>query len=237
MPAEGTAKVLTQRLAKTLEQQEAHAIQKAVNRAASARLDVLTARLEKVIDGDTIVVELEGANVFVRFRGVDAPETSQSDKAERELDHTSMPRAEMVALGVKSANWLEKRLAGRSLFLHAQPTPAGPKKHLHHNQHRLLAYITVDEPDGEDVGGEMLREGYGLVWPRNVVTRRYLHPKSLAYVEACHASLTSRPGLWREGLQALCPAVRDRAWSIEDCKTTCFRKDWLEADASAASDD
>lgn len=237
MPADGTVKVLTQRLAKALEEHGAHAIQKAANRAASTRLDVLPARLVRVIDGDTIVVGLEGADVYVRFRGVDAPETSQSDKAEKELDHTSMPRAEMVALGLKTTKWLEKRLAGRKLFLHVQPTPAGPKKHLHHNQHRLLAYLTIDKPDGEDVGSAMLREGYGLVWPRNVVTRRYLHPRSLAYVEACHGSLKSSPGLWREGLEALCPSARDRAWSLEDCKTTCFRKDWREGDGSSAIDD
>ena len=83
----------------------------------------------------------------------------------------------------------------------------------------------------------MLREGYGLVWPRNLDTRRYLHRRSLAYVEACHGSLTSRPGLWREGLEKLCPSRGRRAWSLEDCKTTCFRKDWRESDSTAASDE
>ena len=238
MPADGTAKVLVQRLGKALEEQGAHAIQKAANRAASTRLDVLPARLVRVIDGDTIIVTIDGAEVYVRFRGVDAPETSKSDKAEKELDHTSMPRAEMVALGVKTTKWLEKRLAGRKLFLHAQPTPAGPKEHLHHNQHRLLAYLTLDKPDGEDVGAAMLREGYGLVWPRNLDTRRYLHSRSLAYVEACHGSLKGQPGLWREGLATLCPrsAQKDRAWSLEDCKTACFRKDWREGGSSASDD-
>ncbi len=238
MPADGTVKVLTQRLAKALEEHGAHAIQKAANRAASTRLDVLPARLVRVIDGDTIVVGLEGADVYVRFRGVDAPETSQSDKAEKELDHTSMPRAEMVALGLKTTKWLEKRLAGRKLFLHVQPTPAGPKKHLHHNQHRLLAYLTIDKPDGEDVGSAMLRERVRI---GVAAKRRHASlppPEEPRLRGGVPRQSQEQPGaIWREGLEALCPSARDRAWSLEDCKTTCFRKDWGEGDGSLAIDD
>jgi endonuclease YncB( thermonuclease family) len=232
LPTDGTAPALRGRLGGVLASQGAHAIRKAANAAAAATMTALPARLVRVIDGDTIVVEAENEQQYVRFRGVDAPETSESDKAERDLDYAEMTTGEMAGLGEAAKAWLERRLAGRALFLHVQPTPAGPKKYLHHAQHRLLAYVSLDTPSGEEICEAMVREGYALVWPRNVVTRRYLHPRSLAYVEVCHGALGGQPGLWREGLAALCPRSKSEGdWGIEHCKDSCFRHDWREASA------
>ena len=48
---------------------------------ASAQLDPITARVERVIDGDTIQVRFEGKSYTVRLIGVDTPETKHPTKA------------------------------------------------------------------------------------------------------------------------------------------------------------
>lgn len=192
-------------------------------------LAVVPATLVRVVDGDTIVVSMEGAEKTVRIRGIDAPESStHSDKAEADLDRAGMAPAALQALGEAATRWLTEHLQGHVLFLHCQPTPAGPMKYLHHRQHRLLAYVTLDTADGTDVGEALLRDGFGLVWPRNLPTRRYLHPRSERYVTACNDALGRQPGLWGGGMARLCPRSDDpsRAWTLDDCKDRCFRADW-----------
>lgn len=191
-------------------------------------LVALPATLIRVVDGDTILVQWEGAETFVRIRGVDAPECRESDKSEADLDRSALARTALWSLGEAATRWLEEHLRGRALFLHCQPTPAGPRSFLHHHQYRLLAYVTLDAADGPDVGEAMLRAGYALVWPRNVPTRRYLHPRSEVYVSACHAALVTEPALWKKGMALLCPrsAAPERSWTLDDCKDGCYRADW-----------
>ncbi len=47
----------------------------------SAQLDPVTARVERVMDGDTIQVRFEGNSYTVRLMGVDTPETKHPTKA------------------------------------------------------------------------------------------------------------------------------------------------------------
>ena len=48
---------------------------------ASAQLDPITAHVERVIDGDTIQVRVEGKSHTVRLIGVDTPETKHPTEA------------------------------------------------------------------------------------------------------------------------------------------------------------
>lgn len=189
------------------------------------QLVALQAELLDIIDGDTIRVRLEGNESLVRIRGIDTPETSESDKAEEDLDRTKMNRADMVALGVAATNRVRQLLRGRKVFLHCEPTPMGPKPYLHHRQYRLLAFVSLDAPDGPDLGKLLLTEGYALVWPRNVKTRRYLHVKSDEYTALCHEALKAKPGLWSQGLWNLCPQYEHRSrseWTLDDCRASCL---------------
>lgn len=196
--------------------------------AASSSEPVLVVRpaeLRKVIDGDTLLVLLEGEETYVRVRGIDTPETGESDKAEADLDRSGMAPAKMKRLGKAATERTRALVSGRKLFLTCQLTPMGPKRYLHHRQHRLLAFVALDSPDGPDLGHLLLAEGYALVWPRNVKTRRYLHVRSEEYTATCHAALRSQPGLWKTGLDELCPR-RDhparRVWTLDDCRASCL---------------
>lgn len=208
-------------------------------RAAAAQhhdLVAIPAKLLEVVDGDTIRVLMEGTEHWVRIRGIDTPETRVSDKAERDMDH--LHGSAMWRIGERATKRLEQLLSGRSLYLECQPTPSGTDKYLYHNRHRLLCFVRLDSPDGPDVGEVLLREGHALVWPRNLKTRRYLHPRSESYVATCHDALRQRPGLWEHGLEKLCPCVQAArpAWTLEDCKTSCYRWDWQELSAASKDD-
>lgn len=203
---------------------------KALRRDAAATslpgLVSLEAELLDVIDGDTLRVCFEGNETLVRIRGIDTPETSESDKAEEDLDRARMGSADMRTLGEKATERVRYLVRGRRMFLHCQPTPLGPMRYLHHRQYRLLAFVTLDVPDGPDLGRLLLTAGYALVWPRNVKTRRYLHPKSDEYVTACNAALRSKPGLWKDGLWKLCPQYEHQKrleWTLEDCHASCSK--------------
>lgn len=200
-------------------------LRKEATAGATRELVALEADLLDVIDGDTLRVRLEGQETLVRIRGIDTPETFESDKAEEDLDRTKMNREEMVALGEEATVRVRQLLRGRRIFLHCESTPMGPKPYLHHRQYRLLAFVTLDGTDGQDLGRLLLEDGYALVWPRNVKTRRYLHVKSDDYIRVCHEALEARPGLWNQGLSKLCPRYEHpgRAeWTIEDCRAACL---------------
>lgn len=214
---EGTAEAIRARILHTIAGTTVKAARKLALSSVERTIVVLPAKLVNVIDGDTIDVDAEGELHRVRLRGVDAPESGESDKAEADLDRSQLATEEMFAMGRAATEWMTKKLAGRTLFLHVERTPLGPKKYLHHHQHRLLAYVTLDSPEGEDVGEAMLREGYGLVWPRNLKTMRYSHPRNAVYVESCRSGLLAKTALWQRALNKLCPAQGHARWTLEDC--------------------
>ena len=57
----------------------------------SAQLDPITARVERVIDGDTIHVRVEGKSRTVRLIGVDTPETVHPTKAVQYFGQEATP--------------------------------------------------------------------------------------------------------------------------------------------------
>ena len=57
----------------------------------SAQLDPISARVERVIDGDTIHVRVEGKSRTVRLIGVDTPETVHPTKAVQYFGQEATP--------------------------------------------------------------------------------------------------------------------------------------------------
>lgn len=195
------------------------------------KLEAIPSKLLEIKDGDTIKVLVDqqygiGEHVYVRFRGIDAPESYiNSDKFEKELDRTSLTSAQMIKLGKLATKKLKDIIKDTSIiYLQCEPTPNKPKPYLHHRQYRLLAFITLDDPNGEDIGEYLIREGFALVWPRNLDTKRYIHPKSDRYVWACNYAMNDNLGLWKEGLSELCPlknSKNKKNIGIETCLKEC----------------
>ena len=81
------------------------------------------ALVERVVDGDTVVVRLEGQSVKVRLIGVDTPESVD-------------PRKPVERFGHESADFLRRLVEGRRVRLAYEPAGTRVDKY-----GRLLAYL------------------------------------------------------------------------------------------------
>src|SRR5690242_5395513 len=108
-----------------------------------------TGRVERVVDGDTIVVRLGGSDERVRYIGMDTPE-----------DVKPGTPVQCYALAAAAAN--RRLVAGREVRL-------VPDAEARDRYGRMLAYV-YREPDGLFVNAELVRRGYArlLTIPPNV---------------------------------------------------------------------
>ena len=99
-----------------------------------------TAHVDRVIDGDTISVRLDGARCTVRLTGVDTPETTH-------------PTRGVEPHGPDAAAYTTARLTGATVRLDRDP--AGDDQDAYG---RILRYVVL--PSGEHVNATLIREGY-----------------------------------------------------------------------------
>jgi micrococcal nuclease len=105
------------------------------------------ALVERVVDGDTVVVRLDGQAVKVRLIGVDAPESVD-------------PRKPVQRFGHESADFLRRLVEGKRVRLAYEPAGARVDKY-----GRTLAYLyRVD--DGLFVNREIIARGYGHAYTK-----------------------------------------------------------------------
>ena len=95
-----------------------------------------------VIDGDTIIVEMDGENKTVRFIGVDTPEAVH-------------PRKEVQYYGKEASLFTKNLLKGEHVYLDYEGEVG-----MYDKYQRLLAYV-FRAPDGLFVNLEIVRQGYG----------------------------------------------------------------------------
>jgi micrococcal nuclease len=98
--------------------------------------------VERVVDGDTVVVRLDGQSVKVRLIGVDAPESVD-------------PRKPVERFARESAAFLRQLVDGKRVRLAYEPAGVRVDKY-----GRLLAYLYL-EPGGLFVNREIVAKGFG----------------------------------------------------------------------------
>jgi micrococcal nuclease len=129
------------------------------------------AQVERVVDGDTVVVNRGGQSVKVRLIGVDAPESVD-------------PRKPVERFARESAAFLRGLVEGKSVHLAYEPTGARVDRY-----GRTLAYLyRVD--DGLFVNREIVAKGFGHAY--TVYPFRYMDDFRQAEREARARGL----GLW-----------------------------------------
>src|ERR687884_763662 len=128
------------------------------------------ARVERVVDGDTVVVRLGGREERVRYIGMDTPESVK-------------PGTPVQCYAEAAARENRRLVAGRRVRL-------VPDAESRDRYGRLLAYV-YREPDGLFVNAELVRRGYArlLTIPPNVA-----HEAQFRRL-ARHARAAGR-GLW-----------------------------------------
>ena len=106
-----------------------------------------TARVLRVVDGDTVVVACDGRPVTVRLIGVDTPETVH-------------PRKPVERFGREASAFLKTLIDGKSVRLEYEPGPSRLDKY-----GRTLAYLYL-EPGGLCVNREIIARGFGHAYTR-----------------------------------------------------------------------
>ncbi len=105
--------------------------------------DMTSATVTRIVDGDTLVVELPGGSQEkVRLIGVDTPESVD-------------PRKPVERFSKEAAAYAERRLLGRDVRL-----AFGPEGRDYYG--RLLAYVFLD--DGTCVNLAIVSDGYGFAY-------------------------------------------------------------------------
>lgn len=101
-------------------------------------------RITKVVDGDTINVQIGEQKETVRFLGIDTPETHD-------------PRKPVQCFGEAAAAHAKKLLEGKNVRLEPDPTNSDRDKY-----HRLLRYVYL--PDGTLVNAQLIKDGYAFAY-------------------------------------------------------------------------
>ncbi|HVQ44853.1 MAG TPA: thermonuclease family protein [Candidatus Saccharimonadia bacterium] len=102
------------------------------------------AHVTRVVDGDTMDIELGGHKDTVRFLGIDTPETHD-------------PRKPVQCFGQAAAAHTKALLEDKNVRLEPDPTNSNRDKY-----HRLLRYVYL--PDGTLVNAEIIRDGYAFAY-------------------------------------------------------------------------
>ena len=103
-----------------------------------------TAKVARVVDGDTLVVEISGREERVRLIGVDTPETV----------HPSKP---VEDFGREASAFTKGMVEGQVVRLEADPNLTDRDKY-----NRLLRYVYL--PDGKLLNAEIIAQGYGFIY-------------------------------------------------------------------------
>jgi len=132
----------------------------------------------KVVDGDTLVIEMDGKNVTLRLIGLDTPETVD-------------PRKPVQCFGKEASEKAKQILTGTSVRIEMDPSQGELDKY-----GRLLAYVYVQadvRPEGILVNEYMIAEGYGHEYTYNLPYRYQAEFKA-----AERRAREEKRGLWAE---------------------------------------
>lgn len=134
-----------------------------------------TSRVVKVIDGDTVTVETNGAQETIRIIGINTPETVD-------------PRKPVECFGQEASTRAHELLDNQTVTLEADATQGE-----HDKYNRLLRYVFL--ADGSDFGKQMITEGYAYEYTYSTA---YNYQKE--YKSTQEEAQTAKRGLWADGM-------------------------------------
>lgn len=103
-----------------------------------------TFRVLKVVDGDTIQVDVRGKKETVRLLGIDTPESVD-------------PRKPVQCFGKEATSKMKSFIAGKSVILVDDSSQGNRDKYK-----RLLRYVYLPDSVRTFVNGEMVKQGYAF---------------------------------------------------------------------------
>lgn len=127
----------------------------------------------KVIDGDTITVDINGKVEAVRLIGVDTPETVD-------------PRKPVQCFGKEASNKAKELMTDKSVILDSDPTQADKDKY-----GRLLRYVHLE--NGTFINQRLIEEGYGFEYTYNIP-----YKYQVEFKQAQQQAEENKLGLWAD---------------------------------------
>lgn len=141
----------------------------------SPKPTIVLYKVVKVIDGDTISININGKNEVVRLIGINSPETQD-------------PRKPVECFGKEASEKAKEVLTGKSVKLENDPTQGDRDKY-----NRLLRYVFLE--NGTNFNKLMIEEGYAYEYTYNT-PYKYQNEFKQAQKDA----EANQKGLWAEGV-------------------------------------
>jgi micrococcal nuclease len=126
--------------------------------------------VSRFVDGDTIVVDMNGKDETLRFIGVDTPETHK-------------PNTPVQCYGPAAAAFTKNFIGTNKVRLALDPESTNRDRY-----NRLLRYVYL--PDGTLVNLKLIQEGYGFYYPYFPFT------KSVDFSKAQDTAKAAHKGVW-----------------------------------------
>lgn len=128
----------------------------------------------RVIDGDTIMVDVDGVRETVRLIGIDTPEVVD-------------PRKPVQCFGKEASNKAKEILNGKRVFLEKDPTQGERDKYK-----RLLRFVFLE--DGTNLNKLMIQEGYAHEYTHKSSPYKYQQE----FIKAEKEARKNKRGLWAD---------------------------------------
>lgn len=130
----------------------------------------------KVIDGDTVNIEINGKSKTIRLIGIDSPETVD-------------PRKPIQCYGKEASDKAKELLTGKNVALEADPTQGEKDKY-----NRLLRYVYLE--NGMSINELMISEGYAHEYTYQSNPYKY----QADYIKAEQSARENQKGLWADNV-------------------------------------
>lgn len=135
-------------------------------------------RVVRVVDGDTIKVDIDGATETLRLIGMNTPETVD-------------PRKPVECFGKEASARAKEILSGKMVALESDPTQGERDKY-----QRLLRYVLLE--DGTNFNKLMISEGYAYEYTYNIP-----YKYQAEFKQAQREAEANKRGLWADGACAV----------------------------------
>lgn len=139
----------------------------------TTRTEKTTVTVIKVIDGDTIAVLQNGAELKIRIIGINTPESVD-------------PRRGVQCFGKEAATIAKEQLLNREVLLESDPSQDAQDKY-----GRLLRFVWID--DNTDFGAWMIENGYAYEYTYDTP-----HKNQEKYRTLQQTAAQEKKGLWAE---------------------------------------
>ena len=106
-----------------------------------------TYKVTKVVDGDTIDIDMDGTTQRIRFIGVNTPETVHPEKA-------------VECFGEEASKYTKEKLTGKEVSIETDDSQDKYDKY-----NRMLAYVFLDD---ENINLSLIKNGYAYEYTYNV---------------------------------------------------------------------